>query len=1429
MKFRFPTKSVYVKQIESLFEQLWARSHESTETLTFDFSSVDYMDLMQICQVFLWIEKLLIEKKRVDLNFQRVERSIEERISKLFSVCNSYGFFAELSKYENLSITPNPASYYADLPGSRFDAPLIHLTRFETHRALDEFLSKEDFHEPAPQLTSKAPDPISISLRTEVRNIVLREVADNVFTHAGGVPAILAVSRKTRTQLAYSRNPDPIKDFARRSAPGDYIQIIVGDFGVGIPSKLLPKFKDDPDASKYFKNSTDAFNVIEYSFWKDSSSRRRDIEEAIDAEVEIDEATLREMLPPTGLFFVQQLAERHRGMIVVRAADTIWCRDYTLEKEQVVRSDAWGVTGFTKLPGNVIQIILPVQSRQDNLRLDERKPTTISRPINFSTYIAWDQVLRASSQDERAAVLALIKQTRTATILGEVDKGILIDLRADSLSSKRLFQIAVHLMYFQDDRKQIVLVNAPLGESWNEVCRQIENLRQKQSLHPVYWVSVNEQGVLGGRHGDLEHAQPVSESDVQKFVLDAIRVSVTKTIRSTFHEDAKVFLPAPSSRYIKGFFHLPEVLDDKEFCNNFVSLITEQVKEKRFVAAVTTSSRLIDLAKMFASELRFSLSNVFYQAGDRPGPGLFLDLVKLPHGDVLVLSDAVVTGHTVSWVKRFIPNEKEAVVVALVKDASQDDVTAPVRHPFATFERKPRDWDYDEIRPISSATHQFVEGLPPSKEEHVTEQILRQWADSDRAVALGHFSYEHTCYPIFFDTVRLYQIYSDGIFEFIRGDLTRNRHHIWPESSFTFGFPANNKGAESICDQLSKYLGGRIDYVTKSGAVAYEKENHNQVFVFIDMAASTTRTMRRAMEHASQRGYAALQIYIVINRSQINEYEFIKGIHSFKKVDVRIKSQFRVELPAFESRHGCPTCLRKARLEEEARKSIPASCRMLLQEEAHHLKLIPIQEARDGGYDLSPDFRAGYGKALAFRQVLEIAGTDNTLASTAKLLTLISELTDMSGGIACLIDVLWLEVDAIRKNPQYGRLWDKELSEALIDSCLSELYLGNSTNRADRKALWAAAGIDFTRFLDSIDVDAWRITEGACSALVSAIFYYRQSSTDDKSIQLLRQVSTHIEANLNGAFRQEIVTALREAANSLDLGHTVDLQDLTQFNKAVEALSAIFHQKGSSHPQFRKMFDEARRLVDEEDLATCLEHAKLKQDSLFNVFKRDLLPALKTLVYALPETILAEAPYVANLTVANDLASFVADLEIASNAHSAGSLKSEAWEGYKRTIKEATARILEQFIQSDTSELQYLLTRCECRIDNILQELDTTISRISSNRLVLPTSDVQSVCMPSDVVRDLCKTVIDNAMLYGEEGRDVICELSDASDVGVVIFETRSVPKENCWPTKKPNHGLSRVAEILERYGGWLRLPMPQDKTETCNVAIGFPIKWSST
>ena len=399
----------------------------------------------------------------------------------------------------------------------------------------------------------------------------------------------------------------------------------------------------------------------------------------------------------------------------------------------------------------------------------------------------------------------------------------------------------------------------------------------------------------------------------------------------------------------------------------------------------------------------------------------------------------------------------------------------------------------------------------------------------------------------------------------------------------------------------------------------------------------------------------------------------------------------------------------------------------------------------------------------------------------------------------------------------------------LVDKFLGELYLGHSTNYADRKALWAAAGIDFTHFLNSINVGAWHITEGACSALVAAIFFYRQSSTDDKSIQLLRQVSTHIEANLSGAFRQEIVIALREAANSLDLGHTVDLPDFTEFNKAVQALSAIFYQKGSSHPQFRKLFDETRRLVVPEDLATCLEHAKLKQDSLFNIFKRDLLPALKTLIKALPETILAEAPYVAKLAVANDLASFIADLEIASNAYSANSLAPETWMGYRRTIQETTNRILNQFIQSDTSELQYLLTRCECRIDKILQELETTILRISPNKLVLLTSDVQPVCMPSDVVRDLCKTVIDNAILYGEEGRDVICELSAVADEGVVVLETRSVPKGICWPKKKPSHGLSRVEEILDRYGGWLRLPTSQDETGTCSVAIGFPIKWSST
>ena len=117
--------------------------------------------------------------------------------------------------------------------------------------------------------------------------------------------------------------------------------------------------------------------------------------------------------------------------------------------------------------------------------------------------------------------------------------------------------------------------------------------------------------------------------------------------------------------------------------------------------------------------------------------------------------------------------------------------------------------------------------------------------------------------------------------------------------------------------------------------------------------------------------------------------------------------------------------------------------------------------------------------------------------------------------------------------------------------------------------------------------------------------------------------------------------------------------------------------------------------------------------------------------------------------------------------------------------------------------------------------------RASSNKLVLLiVKDVPPISVPGDVARDLCRTVLENALRYSENGRDVVCEVT--KDSNFVVLETRSVPKAKCWPVRKPNHGLARLSDTLIDFGGWLRLPeFGGDMATHCVVTMGLPIKWS--
>lgn len=1423
MQIKFLQKYIYIKQFEQLFLKKWDSTHNKDCSLVeFDLSKVEYMDLMQICHLFIWIESLLKEEKKVVIHFIPDTSFELARNKGIYEIIRNYGFFSQLSKYRNFETSPDFRQNKNRLLVNTPDSPLIHLTSFEKLSELDLFLDSLE-HPDFWRQNNTHNNEYEKILRTGIRDIVLRELGYNVFVHAEGSPALIAVCKKSRKQMLLKGNPSPYRAIAEKSDIKEYIQVIIADLGPGIPNKLLNAYKADPIAKKKL-GKINVEHIIEYAFWKDTSSRRRDTEEIIEGD-----DILSKLVPPTGLYFVKKLVENSGGILCVRAKDVIWGIRFSNKKAYYLKKDDLDIKDLGSMLGNIIQIILPIQD--EKIRLKPNKINTNYHLPKIDCYVSFGYE-GYSHNNEKAETVTLIDKIRTICLKEKSNEthGMLVDLKKRSIHAKRLYQICIFLMFWQESKKPIILVNVPYDESWLNVCEEIENSNFSFEWLPLQWISTENKGVLGSKKNHEELTFSYSSSDIEKEIYNVKRNHLEDKIMGVYIGEAKVYLPQPSEYFVKGFFNLSLILNDADFCSDFVDILMRDISDKNIKAIVTTSIRLLKLGKMFAEKIRFPQENVYFQSSKKAPASILINIGKLKNGNVLILADVVVSGSTVKRIEKNLRQiKKETATVSIVSDKKLSDVLSIIEHDFEVHQKKPSDWVYNEIKLINSASHQLLD-IPKAEDtqSYVTESVLEQWAEKDNAIAIGHFSNNETCYLAFFDTYLIEEKYGEEIFEHIRIDLEELRKK-GKKKKLTFGFPANNKAAESICKKLASYLGGNLEYMPKEkGNIGRKKHQHNstnsdEILVFVDTASSTTKTLRHAMEWASSTQKGMLQAYIVLNRASFNDFSFMQGIDVFKKVEVRMDSWVRIEIPAYEHIR-CPACLRKTLIEKQLKSPLPMNCKNILHMEAEALSLIPIQEARGAALGKAQNHIKGFGKALYFRHLLELSTNEETMTYAPIIQTLIGEIEKSREGIRELINVMFLEISVIISEQKYLKIWNDELREQLVNSCINVIHDGDSFESTDHKAIWLAANIDYRQFIAKLSPDNWKYSEGACRAMATVALCYATQETRDSTIGLLRKISTKIESFKVGMFSPDIISSLRQIATSLEFDIINEEISSGSYCESINLLSEIFFQKGLSHTVTSTVFDSVRRIVDKDDLEKCKQSA-IGENGFYLLFKRNIFPSLIRVRNAWTKEFVSQAPYIANEQFLKDIKELISLIEITSAKHEEKSLDENEWKKAKELIKVLSSRIHKEFINVDSSSLKMLLTQCDVDLKqtlvNVCQDLETQTAN-NNQRIIIPENSANlMVLMPVTVLTDLIRTLITNAISYSTEGTDIVCEIS--GDDQMYFLYVRSVPKNNNKPNFMKDHGLSRAQAILEGYDGALKYTQIESAGNPIQIEINLP------
>lgn len=1422
MKIQFNRSYISLLEFEKILKGNFDRSlNVRSKEIIFDVSKIEYMDLPQLCLLYMWIGKILGKGSRVILNFSIDDNKYAYTI---YHLCISYGLFSNLSCFGTLlEVRPSPKVISS---GFVIDDPIVHLSSYSSVDAFNTFLSSLNSDYTSYDLTASQRYK-TLMAKLGIRDVLLRELGLNVIMHSEGASAVIAVCSKSRKYLNYSSTPIPIKNYANRYGADDYIQVVVADFGAGIVGKLKQVFMNDLPANEVLSGSNDE-SVIEYAFWKETTSRpTRTIDEMFD-ENEIGE----EFVPPTGLHFVKNLLIRRKGFMYVRSSESLYAIDCSTGIDKKITLKEWGakltLDNFQVIPGNLIVLYIPSKEVETTVQLQLLdKGDTANKQRTFRYIYAAECLIHA--KDMKSGAVELLKMIRAETRKLKPNQTLLVDFQYASLDKKYLYKIIVYCMYLQEADKRIKLVDVASSTELELLNDEVLSITTRlDHLQPVlsYNTSGSEYNIIGDKQFNITRPLP----SLNDYITEQRHISLEKELVH-YYRRAKVLLPSPSKVYIEGYYELSDFINKQANHQKLIKHIINKLVSYEISIIIMTSIVLEKVAKEIGARYGLNNDNVILYKDNIPPILAGLKAKEYANKHVLVISDVIVTGKTLEKIANAI--QHKTIVYAIVDGRPSKKLSLPSiasieslkRHVFKISQVKPADWRYEDIQLIDPVSHKLIMVARNSYEALLDSDLsLEDLVVKNNIIRCGHYCYAQTCYTYFFNTLVLQQVYNDEFIEIIRKDIdevcTRklvespniemSDEIIYDVSKVTnICYPQNNTPAEAICCDLQSYTGGAVTFLpritTERGSIystaSFAPNAKADVAVFVDTAATTSNTIKHAMDWASDIKAELLLIYIIINRMPADTASFIEGISRYKGVDVKLKSLFKEYLPAYTT-FECPICSRTRRLESLSKQLMLNKCNRLFQGIIMDNERIPIKDARNEQSHPSNDDLKILHSQVYFRSKLENVAVAPTVLGSNSILDFVINARSKQIIKYAVIRALEREIEVFVAEKKYATVFDSEFKNTIFNLAI-DISIDNDTEDDLRaSAMWVASTIDHDGFINRLCYSGkLTLQSKSIKHLVAIIMLNYEKTPIEKNCNLLESIIADC-----GDFAEEIISdALREAEFYFRFVPSLRSSNIGRYIDAIDILSNIFEEIGFSHPRMRTKFDDVVRIVVPENLESAVGIAYLGGDGFFNMLNDKILPAMQRVLSAWPREYYLNSRY-----LQDQFRSDITDLDIilrrAHIEYKNNAISSDKWQEYTHTIDEISKRLYDNFFDNDYSELKKLLKESNTHTTKIINKVISKYFHSCELKYINTQIDVidEQIKIPSIVIEDIISSVFNNAIIYSDNGSTVSINTANSTiDYSICIHSINSAGR---YPELKEGHGLSNCNNLLKKYDGNIQL-----------------------
>lgn len=337
--------SINTSKFESILRTYYRHSVlKKNNNIIFDFSNLDFIGILELSQVALWIDHLKKEGKKL---------SVKLPINK--------NVFSFLVKYEFIKAINDMGIISSGLANNKTWTPVkapIFPLKFHDNKDFQLLIDDLNDDERALILLGDIKDTDLVK-NNIIHSVIIKELGENVFLHSKNNSANIIM-----TKVSYLNKNSLSKfehNYIDKLGRNELLVLAISDFGVGLYNKLKQPYLDDKilPTNKKLKNPSHE-EIIKYAFLNHSTSRT-DAERKEHLKVILQRSGINCPLP-TGLHKVFNIIRAHKGSLYIRSGKASVCYNF-LDPLNVKIFSSESLKGKDKLiflKGVQFRILLPI-------------------------------------------------------------------------------------------------------------------------------------------------------------------------------------------------------------------------------------------------------------------------------------------------------------------------------------------------------------------------------------------------------------------------------------------------------------------------------------------------------------------------------------------------------------------------------------------------------------------------------------------------------------------------------------------------------------------------------------------------------------------------------------------------------------------------------------------------------------------------------------------------------------------------------------------------------------------------------------------------------------------------------------------------------------------------------------------------------------